>query len=158
MTEGAYSAQWLGFDEARKAYALISLAHPEVTLPHWRTFVRRFNRGRRSERGIVAVSDSRGTIHAVFAYQVETSLKNADALCVSDIVMGRLPGGSLPRALIACVDRLAEQLGRSDVKISILEEILAPQDRAALGEAGFATSGVQFARRSSSRRDAGREV
>ena len=146
MGEGAYCARLLRADEACAAYPLVSLEHPEVTLELWRSFVRRANRGQRQRRGLVAITDPRGTIHAVFSYQVESSLSDPTALRVSDLVMGRLPGGTLPRATLACIDRLAGELGSANVRIDFLEGALAPQDRAALSEAGFASSGVNFSR------------
>ncbi len=152
MGDGAYQARLLRPDEARAAYPLVSLEHPEITLDLWRAFARRANRGGHQRRGLVAITDRRGTIHAVFAYQVESSLSAAAALRVSDIVMGRLPGGTLPRATLACIDRLAGELGSADVRIDFLKGALAPQDRATLAEAGFTTSGVNFSRALPARR------
>ena len=146
MSEGLYHARLLRADEARAAYPLVSLEHPDVTLERWRDFVRRANRGARRQRGLVAIVDRRGTIHAVFAYHVVDNLPSSTALRVSDIVMGHLPGDTLSRATLACIDRLASELGSACVQIEFLEGVLAPQDRAALGEAGFRTNGVNFSR------------
>jgi hypothetical protein len=146
MGDAAYSARLLRAEEARAAFALISLEHPDVTLELWRAFVRRANRGPRHRRGLVAITDRRGTIHAVFAYQVADDLRSPSALHVSDVVMGRLPGGTLPRATLACIERLAGELGSSRVRIDFLEEALAPQDREVLLEAGFRSAGVNFSR------------
>jgi len=151
MGDGAYQARLLRADEARAAYPLVSLEHPGVTLDLWRAFARRANRGAPRRRGLVAVTDRRGTIHAVFAYQVEAGLSAAAALRVSDLVMGRLPGGALPRATLACIDRLAAELGSATVTIDVLDAALTPEDRAALGEAGFAACGVNFSRVSPAR-------
>jgi hypothetical protein len=61
MGDGVYHARLLRADEARAAYPLISLEHPEVTLPIWQAFVRRANRGGRHQRGLVAITDRRGS-------------------------------------------------------------------------------------------------
>jgi hypothetical protein len=146
MDEEFYQAKALRAEEARAAFPLISLEHPDVTLGLWRDFVRRANRGPRRSRGLIAISDARGIIHAVFAYQVVDDLRSPAALRVSDVVMGRLPGGPLPKATLACIARLAGEFASPTVRIDFLEGALAPDDCALLRESRFRPTGIIFSR------------
>jgi len=146
VIDGAYHARILAVAEARSAFALINLHHPEVTLEVWRDFVRRASRRPRHCGGLVAISDRRGYVHAVFAYHVNNDLRSGTALRVSDVVMGRLPGGTLPKAIIACVESLARELRTGCIQVDFIENALAPADRDALRLAGFSSSGILFSR------------
>ena len=146
MIEGAYHARIVGAAEARSAFALINLHHPEVTLELWRDFVRRAGRRPRHRGGLVAISDRRGYVHAVFAYHVNNDLRSGTALRVSDVVMGRLPGGNLPAAILACVEALARELRTGCIHVDFIDSTLAPPDRDALRLAGFSSSGILFSR------------
>ena len=68
------------------------------------------------------------------------------ALRVRDVVMGRLPGGTLPRAALSCIARLAGEFASSTVQIDFLDGALSPHDRALLAQSGFRPSGTMFSR------------
>jgi hypothetical protein len=142
-----YQAEPLRAREAEGVYPLVSLMHPEMTLEAWRQFVRRSTRVPRSCGGLVAIRDRRGYVHAVFAYRFGETLQSGRALRITDIVMGRLPGGTLPRALIACAERLADELGSPCVTLDVLEDAVGAADRESLREAGFTPSGLVMTRR-----------
>ena len=146
MSEDVYKAWILDAGAARAAFPLISLEHPDLTFRLWHDFVRSANRGPRHRKGLVAIGDRRGTIHAVFSYEVCESLSASTALRVRDVVMGRLPGGTLPRAALSCIARLAGEFASSTVQIDFLDGALSPHDRALLAESGFRPSGTMFSR------------
>ena len=132
---------------ARAAFPLVGLEHPDLTFRLWHDFVRSTNRGPRHRKGLVAIGDRRGTIHAVFSYEVCESLSASTALRVRDVVMGRLPGGTLPRAALSCIARLAGEFASSTVQM-ISSTARSAHDRALLAESGFGPSGTMFCGRS----------
>ena len=146
MLDDVYRAEPLRTAEAGRVYPLVNILYPEVTPEAWRLFVRRATRFPRHRGGLMAIRDSRGYCHAVFAYRVGDDLAAGKALRVSDVVMGRLPGVTLPRALVTCAERLAAELASSAVSIDLRESMIAPRDRAMLREAGFDESGVILTR------------
>ena len=153
MVDAAYQTGVLRVDEAHVAYPLVNLEHSDVTLDRWRAFVQRADPGSRDRSGTMAVTDRRGTMHAVIAYRIADDLRFARSLRVGEILMGRLPGGTLPRAILACAGRLADELGSASVQIDVLEDALAPGDREALREVGFRSGGVHVSRMVPSRHD-----
>ena len=146
MLDDVYRAEPLRTAEAGRVYPLVNILYPEVTPEAWRLFVRRATRFPRHRGGLMAIRDSRGYCHAVFAYRVGDDLAAGKALRVSDVVMGRLPGVTLPRALVTCAERLAAELESGAVSIDLRESMIAPRDRAMLREAGFDESGVILTR------------
>jgi hypothetical protein len=155
MVEDVYHARALCAREARAAFALVSLGRPEVTLARWRAFVRRSERSSCRRRGLVAVSDRRGIIHALFTYEVSDGL-TASSLRVSEIVVARLPGGKLPEAALAFVERLAREFASPNVQIEFGGASLSACDSAILARSGFRPTGTMFSRDAARRaRDVG---
>lgn len=146
VLDEVYRAEPLRTAQAERVYPLVSILYPEVTPEAWRQFVRRATRVPRHRGGLMAIRDSRGYCHAVFSYRVGDDLAAGKALRVGDVVMGRLPGVTLPRALVACAERLAAELDSGAVSIDLRESMIAPRDRAVLREAGFDESGFILTR------------
>ena len=69
------------------------------------------------------------------------------ALRVSDVVMGRLPGTTLPRAVVACAERLAADLESDTVLIDLDDSVMETGDADVLRQAGFQASGLVLTRR-----------
>jgi hypothetical protein len=146
VVEDLYEAEPLRAAQAATVYPLVSLLHPEVTPHAWRRFVREASRLPRHRGGLMAIRDRRGCCHAVFSYRIGDDLAAGRSLRVSDVVMGRLPGVTLPRALVTCAERLANEFESSAISIDLQQSMIAPGDRAALREAGFDASGVVLTR------------
>lgn len=95
---------------ARQAYPLIHLANPNVAMPEWLAFVRRWSRLSPDRGGIVALKDRRGYIHAVYTYKIDYSIAIGRLLRVSDVIAGNLPGPALGRFIMDSVNHLADRL------------------------------------------------
>lgn len=109
--------------EARRAYGLVSLAHPEMTSRQWDAVAKRAMRpGRGRDGGLMAIQNGRGYVYAVFRYAVVLSpLAGGDRLLrLQDVVLARLPGSGLIAALAACAKHLAAGLGCSLALIELL--------------------------------------
>lgn len=120
--------------EARRAYALVALSHPQVTERQWRVFARRCARGGhgspRGPGGLMAIKDRRGCMHAVFRYAVEMSPLAGDGptLRLHDLVLAYLPGHALVPALAVCAERLAAGLDCSFLAVEVPAADGAGQD------------------------------
>ncbi len=123
------------------------MLHPDLTEREWRTYVRRASRCAPASGGLMAITDERGYCHAIFSYRIGERMGKGRSLRVSDVVMGRLPGVTLPQALIACAERLAAEHGGPDVAIDLDRSMLAPRDSEALAAVGFEASGLVLTRR-----------
>lgn len=146
MIENLYRAEPLRSSQADAVFPLVSLLHPGIAREDWQRFVRRATRLPRHRGGLMAIRDRRGYCHAVFSYRVGDDLAAGRSLRVSDVVMGRLPGVTLPRALVTCAERLAAELDSGAISIDLEQSMIAPQDREALRQAGFDASGVILTR------------
>jgi hypothetical protein len=147
LIESLYLAEPLRASQAERAYPLVSLLHPGLTPEEWRRFVRRATRFPKDRGGLMAIRDCRGYCHAVFSYRVGDELASGRSLRVSDVVMGRLPGVTLRRALVACAERLAAELACATISIDLQESMIAPQDCDALRRVGFDATGLILTRR-----------
>jgi hypothetical protein len=132
---------------SQKVYALISILLPDVTPDAWLRFVRQATRLSPHRGGLIAVMDQRGCCHAIFSYRVGQDLAAGRALRVSDVVMGRLPGTTLPRAVVACAERLAAALESETVLIDLDDSVMETGDADVLRQAGFQASGLVLTRR-----------
>lgn len=139
-----FRAEPLGPAQWGRGYALVRMLHPDLTERDWRSYIRRA--ARRSPGGLMAICDARGYCHAIFSYRIGERIGKGRLLRVSDVVMGRLPGATLPKALIACAEKLAEEHGGTDVAIDLDHSMLAPRDSEALAQAGFEPSGFVLTR------------
>src|SRR4051794_33503541 len=146
VTEDLYRAEPLRVAEAMRVYPLVLLLFPEVTPASWRAFVRKATRLPPHQGGLVAVMDRRGYCHAVFSYRVASALPTGRAVRVSDVVMGRLPGSTLPQAILAWAEQLAGELDASAVSIDLQDGMLAPGDSELLRQSGFRASGLMLTR------------
>lgn len=132
---------------ARGAYPLVHLAHPGLTLSSWLAFARRAAQGPRHRGGLISVQDQRGIVHALFAYKVEDDLGGGRRLRVSDLIIGRLPGGMVSRAVVSGAEALARDLGCASLFIEVPAEGPGSVDTAdarALSGAGFKPNAVVY--------------
>jgi hypothetical protein len=147
VADDTYRAEPLRVAQAKKVYALVSILLPEVTPEAWLAFVRQATHISPRRGGLIAVTDQRGYCHAIFSYRVGQDLAAGRALRVSDVIMGRLPGTTLPRAVVACAERLAADLDSATVLIDLPDSMMASGDAELLSRAGFQASGLVLTRR-----------
>jgi hypothetical protein len=107
--------------EGRRAYVLVSLAHPHVTAKQWDSFIKRHAAASLARGGLFTIRDERRYVHSVFRYKVDESPLFADgrALRLHDLVMAQLPCQTLVPAFVACVERLASHLGCGTVALDV---------------------------------------
>jgi hypothetical protein len=103
----------------RRAFPLIALFHSDVTLESWRDFVASFDGA--SDRGLVALEDMRGYIHAFFSFRVIQSSEYGRHLHVADLVVANLPGQSLLYKVKEKVEELAKDHGCGTVFFEVGE-------------------------------------
>lgn len=142
-----FRAEPLGLAQSGRGYALVRMLHPDLTEREWRNYVRRASRSAPARGGLMAIIDERGYCHAVFSYRIGNRIGTGRSLRVSDVIMGRLPGVTLPQALIACAEKLATEHGGPDVTIDLDRSMLTPHDSEALAAAGFEVSGLMLTRK-----------
>ncbi len=109
-----------GLADAAVAYALVSLAHPRLTLKQWRGFVSALV-ARNKTSGMKGIKDRRGYWHAVFAYRVERHLAGEKLLRISDMVIGTFVGHDPVAMVMEEIDALTRQHGCDAVVVDIAE-------------------------------------
>ena len=120
----------------RRAFSLVQLFHPNLDFDAWVAYTRFFTRMSRQRGGLVIFEDSRGYVHALFAYRLTYHLRHRQVLHVSDILMGHLPGQTLARALIAEATKIGKDRGCTSILLEFAEEGAAPL-RDVLADMGF---------------------
>ena len=136
-------------EQARKAYSLIRQAYPGVAFEQWLAFTRRWAGLPCHCGGILAVQDGGGYVHAIFLYRVDSHLQHR-TLRISDLIVGRLPGGVMDRAVLRQAERLASELGCSTLVFEPLHSRAGNMDSAnlrALEKAGYAAGSIFYLRR-----------
>lgn len=130
-------------EDLRRAYGLIQLAHPEVSLDEWRRFARSHVEIARRDSGIMALRDRRGTIHALFTYRVaRPMLGQASALQVTELAAMRLPGTVLVEAVLRFAGEIARELELPSISLDMQPSATFGQDRGAFEKRGFAVARV----------------
>ena len=145
-----FQTEYLSPKQAREAYPLVRLFHPVLSFEKWLAFARRWRRMLRHRGGLVAMKDMRGYVHAVFSYRVDTNLRNGPVLRVSDLMVGRLPGRLIDRALVESVERLAREIDCTSILFELpqsREGNVDPSNRSALAKAGYEPCAISFLRR-----------
>lgn len=137
-------------EQARRAYPLIHHSYPNVTFDQWLAFTRRWNRLPRQRGGILAIQDRRGCVHSIFSYRVDSQLLHRRMLRVSDLIVGRLPGGIIDRAIVRKAERLASKVGCHSILFELPQSgkgIIEPANRSALEKAGYVPCSISYIRR-----------
>jgi hypothetical protein len=144
-----FHATHLRRDQARRAFPLVRVHDPHVTLKEWLAFVWRWTRMPERRGGLVSVADVRGYLHALFSYRIEIDLLHGRLMRVSNLIIGHLPGQAVRSTVVATIERLAEDTGCSSVAIDLAQAPAGPNDvaiRNALAGAGFAPCAVSLLR------------
>jgi hypothetical protein len=92
--------------EFRRAWPLVSVTHPGLTLRRWLAFARTIRSSGR-KAGMIAVEDQRGLIHAVAVYRVADDVEKGRLLVVQPVICARLPGRDLDDVLAEGLKDLA---------------------------------------------------
>jgi hypothetical protein len=133
--------------EARRAYPLVRLFHPALSLDQWLHYAQT---SIRKSSGLLTIQDSRGYIHAAFTYSVDGRIARGPVLRVTELMVGRLPGNLVNHAIMDGIERLAGETGSEAIEIflpSAIEYAVDPAWRAALMEAGFSARTTSMIRR-----------
>src|SRR5215207_10441842 len=94
------TAMPLNGGQVQRAYALVQLMYPHVTVKQWTNYARKYARVPRQRGGLIGLSDRRGYVHAIFCYAVDrASLEGCRLLRLSHLILAQLPGRSLVAAL-----------------------------------------------------------
>ena len=144
-----FHAAHLRREQARRAYPLVRVHDPDVTLKQWLAFVSGWTRIPERRGGLVSVADVRGYLHALFSYRIEIDLLYGRLMRVSNLIVGHLPGQAVRSTVVATIERLAEDTGCSSVAIELAQAPAGPNDiaiRNALVGAGFTPCAVSLVR------------
>ncbi len=119
---GVFTARRLGTaSDLRRAYVLVSMAHPEILPRRWFDTARRSLRLRPERGGLIVLRDRRGVVHALFRYKVEPSWLGGHGrtLRLDEIVIAQLPGNGAMTSLAACAQSLAASLRCASVSLDV---------------------------------------
>jgi len=137
--------------QAKRAYALVGLAHPAVSAKQWTTFVSRYAHSPRQRRGLIGIQDGRGYVHGVFCYAVDRPFLDGNRILgLHDLILAHLPGRTLVEALTTCVKQLATEFGCLGISVDLpattLDGAQHGSTQAVLQSAGFRISAVKMRR------------
>ncbi len=109
MTEVLHAGPLLS-DQFDKAFALIQLAFPDVSLDRWRRHIETYQGGGEEGPGWIAVADEKGYLHGLLAYRVEPDLMCGRSLVGRDVV---LAGMAVGRAASCAIEGLSQMAWRN---------------------------------------------
>ena len=137
VTVDFFRAQRVTSAEAQVAYGLVAMSHPHVSPAAWSRYLRAQGRHGGKERGLIALKDSRGCMHALFAFAVAPSLEGEATLHVTELAVARLPGTTLIDSLVCFANKLAVELGLPAIQLDLQPSAVWEQDRQAMAQSGF---------------------
>ena len=114
---------------ALRAWPLIQISHPGVSREEWLSYALAAGRRLGKTGGVVAIEDSRGYIHALFAWHVVRTVSHRRAMRVTDMVVGALPGKQLAETIVSAIREIADQVGADSVLVEVGDRQLAPDTR-----------------------------
>lgn len=102
---------------ARVAYPLVYLHDSSVTLDKWLRFAGWCRSSAANRRGLIAIRDRRGIVHALFSYRADVDMRLRKRLSVANLIVAHLPGSRIDSAVAACINGVAADLGCQTVNI-----------------------------------------
>ena len=105
-----FTAKILGGGDAHVAYPLVACRYPDLSLPRWVDFAQRCE-GKDATDRLMALVDTRGRFHGIFAWRVEGATKSPALLRVSHIATFQLAGNAVHRSFHAALDVIAQEHG-----------------------------------------------
>lgn len=94
---------------AGAAYPLVYMHDSSITLQKWLRFVGQRYRTASSRAGLIAISDCRGIVHALFSYRVDSDLRIRRRLCIGNLIVAHLPGSQIEAAVVASAESVSAQ-------------------------------------------------
>jgi hypothetical protein len=137
VTAEFFRAQRVTSAEAEIAYSLVAMSHPHVGPAAWARYLRAYGRHASRERGLIALKDSRGCMHGLFAFTVVHSLAGEATLHVTELAAARLPGTMLIDSLVSFANKLALELELPAIQLDLQPSAVWEQDREVMAESGF---------------------
>lgn len=131
---------------ALRAWPLVQISHPGVSLADWLSFTVATGRRLGKTGGLVAIEDTRGYIHAVFVWNVLRTVAERRALRVTDMIVAALPGRQLAETIVEAIHNVANQAGPNSVLVEIGERQLAPDALLSDGYERFALQCMRMTR------------
>jgi hypothetical protein len=140
-----------------RAFALVSLAHPTLTLRDWRALQRYYRKRSPRKAGLIVIEDRRGYAHAVFHYFVErarplearaSAAGDHRVLHVYDLVIALVPGALAEQALCQCADTVAVTHDCDAIRLELSTREKALSHAPTLLARGYETREITIATRS----------
>lgn len=122
---------------ARQAFALAQVFNRQLAMPQWLEYMRGFRRSARSDAGLMTMVDRRNYVHAFFSWSARTSLTQERVLEVDDLVIGNLPGRTLPEALVEAFEDLAGTRDCATIALDLPTRGIGAAHRAFFVDCGF---------------------
>lgn len=147
-----FTARPLRLGEHTLVFPLVSFRYPHLSLDYWEEFVTGMARVHGGDDHLMAIVDSRGHFHAVFAYWVEPSLNGVGRLRIVHIASASLVGDATNRAFHAAIDKIARENGCTEVVIEVEDRVAGLRgcdERSALERAGFTQTPMAYMRSAS---------
>ena len=110
---------------ALRAWPLVQISHPGVSLEDWLSFAIATGRRLGKTGGVVAIEDSRGYIQALFVWNVLRTVADRRAMRITDMIVAALPGHQLAETIVAAIHEVANQGGANSVLIETGDRQLA---------------------------------
>jgi hypothetical protein len=139
-----FQAHSISVQDARSAYPLIFLYDAGISLEEWLRFARRRCRPSSDRTGLIAIKDRRGLIHALFGYRVDLDLRARKKLCLTNLVVARMPGSRIDEAIVASANDLASRLSCQSISLEQPFHRKAGLPGACPTTYGFITSRTKF--------------
>jgi hypothetical protein len=111
---------------ALRAWPLVQISHPAVTRENWISYATAVGRRLGKNGGVVAIEDSRGYIHALFAWNVVRTVSYRRSMRVTDMIVGALPGRRLAETIVSAIRAVAEEADADSVLVEVGDRQLAP--------------------------------
>ena len=111
---------------ALRAWPLVQNSHPESGQEAWMAYAASLRRKARRKAGLIAIEDSRGYIHGVFAWHVHRAIGAPRVMRVTDLVVANLPGRSLAECIVESIREVARETDSDTVLVEIGERQIAP--------------------------------
>jgi hypothetical protein len=102
---------------ARAAFPLVRLHDAGITLEKWLLYVRRRSRATSGRSGLMAISDRRGIVHALFSYHVGLDLRTRKRLCIEALIVAHMPGSQIDEAVDLSTGQVAASLNCQTISI-----------------------------------------
>lgn len=92
---------------AEKAFTLVQLAWPDVTLDEWKDMIAACRLDSRRRSAWVVIEDTRSYFHAIFFCRLRLSRKFGSILRISEMITAELPGPAIVQTAIDFAAHLA---------------------------------------------------